>query len=88
MATLEYEIWKADASREDAQGNAATLYHGLYEKSPTLEYAHRLSELTGEDLPNTDSVPEPPPVVTEWKASIEEILDHIDVLLTTLPSPL
>lgn len=80
-ATIHYEIWKLDQSQAYHRAQAASLYAGLYEHTPSSEFRQRYWELTGESLADPLPLPPLPDIVARKPLNLESLLEQIDALI-------
>jgi hypothetical protein len=78
LATLHEEVWKLGGCRDDERGEGVDLYRALYRNTPTIRFARRLQELTGEEPAGPDPLPDPPPLVGAWTAELPDVFDRLD----------
>jgi class 3 adenylate cyclase/tetratricopeptide (TPR) repeat protein len=72
-----------DPKLAEARQAAATLYRELYTRGPNIRYRQAHERLTGATLLPVPPLPSVPDAVTGDGADVDELLRHIELLITT-----
>jgi tetratricopeptide (TPR) repeat protein len=81
QAALDYAIWQLDPSSEAMRHSAAERYRTIYETATKAQYRERYTELTGENLPEPEPLPDLPQAVRLNGAPMESLLALVDARL-------
>lgn len=84
QATIAYEIWRLDSTREAERQTAAELYRRLYAATPDVEYRQRYQNLSRDTLPAPPPLPELPPVVQLGRMNLDDLLHRVDGMIAEL----
>jgi tetratricopeptide (TPR) repeat protein len=80
QAALHDEIWRLDATREDARQTAADLYRTLHEQTPNIEYRQHYHDLTRERLPDPPPLPLLSADIVPQPGRLETLIARVDEL--------
>jgi adenylate cyclase len=78
QAAIFYALWKL-TDRDAYRLRAAELYAAAYARTPNAEYRRPIEELTGEPPPEPPALPPPPGIITQRTASLDAMLEKVDV---------
>ena len=87
QALILQNLWELDPTMTAARQAAADWYAELYARTPTVEYRHAYTRLTGSTLPPGPELPGLPDVLDAEPADLDDLLRQVDEIVPELTAP-